>query len=173
MTRNVTLRRDSARALPPRVFSHSPGILAQGTHAHYFLELDLKSGVTPEETVTCSASCVLRACPRVGESGERVRGGGLGAVAPGLVPADLASFQTVVGADGRSVPPASSAPRDWADTGTRPSAPCGTSSPRPRPRSARSASFRPGARSDPEPPPPADLPSAPARRCGRRPAAQA
>jgi putative iron-dependent peroxidase len=81
------------------------GIFAQGTHAHYFLEFDVKSGVTPEDTVTEFRK--LRT-PDVSAGGVNlVMGFGAAlwsAVAPGLSPAELAPFQTVVGADGRSAP---------------------------------------------------------------------
>jgi putative iron-dependent peroxidase len=81
------------------------GIFAQGTHAHYFLEFDLKSGVTPQEAVTVFRN--LRT-PDVSAGGVNLviafGATAWGAVAPGLAPADLAPFQTVSGADGRSAP---------------------------------------------------------------------
>lgn len=30
------------------MITHQHGIFAQGTHAHYFLELDLRDGISPE-----------------------------------------------------------------------------------------------------------------------------
>ena len=38
------------------------GIFAQGTHAHHFLEFDLKPGVTAAEAVARSAGCVRPTC---------------------------------------------------------------------------------------------------------------
>ena len=81
------------------------GIFAQGTHAHYFLEFDFKSGVTPQETVTVFRNLRTREVSAGGVNLVIAFGAvAWGAVAPGLVPADLAPFQTVVGADGRSAP---------------------------------------------------------------------
>lgn len=76
------------------------GIFAQGTHAHYFLEFDLKSGATPMQTVTEFRK--LRT-PDVSAGGVNLlMAFGAAAwrpVAPGLSPDELAPFQTVVGAD--------------------------------------------------------------------------
>lgn len=81
------------------------GIFAQGTHAHYFVEFDFKSGVTPQETVTAFRK--LRT-PDVSAGGVNLvmafGAAAWSAVAPGLAPADLGSFPAVVGADGRSAP---------------------------------------------------------------------
>jgi hypothetical protein len=42
----------------PRPFSlRQFGIFAQGTHAHHFLELDLKSGVDPAHAVAAFRVC--------------------------------------------------------------------------------------------------------------------
>jgi putative iron-dependent peroxidase len=81
------------------------GIFAQGTHAHYFLEFDVKPGVTAPDVVTAFRG--LRN-PDVSAGGvnlvvafgsELWRG-----VAPSLAPSDLGPFQPVVGANGRSAP---------------------------------------------------------------------
>ena len=81
------------------------GIFAQGTHAHYFLEFDFKSGVTPVETV---AEFRKLRTPDVSAGGVNLvmafGAAAWRAVAPGLSPDELAPFQTVVGADGRSAP---------------------------------------------------------------------
>ena len=81
------------------------GIFAQGTHAHYFLEFDLKSGMAPAETV---AQFRKLRTPDVSAGGVNlVMAFGAAAwssVAPGLAPAELAPFQAVVGAGGRSAP---------------------------------------------------------------------
>ena len=81
------------------------GIFAQGTHAHHFLEFDLKPGVSAEEAV--SAFRGLRT--------PEVSAGGLNmvlafgavmwrAVAPTTAPADLAPFQPVMGRNGIGAP---------------------------------------------------------------------
>jgi hypothetical protein len=81
------------------------GIFAQGTHAHHFLEFDLKPGVTSAEAV--AAFRELRT-PDVSAGGVNIviafgaeawRG-----VAPSDAPADLAPFERVTGADGRNAP---------------------------------------------------------------------
>jgi putative iron-dependent peroxidase len=81
------------------------GIFAQGTHAHHFLEFDLKPEVTPERAV--SAFRELRT-PDVSAGGVNLVlafGAGLWhAVAPDMSPDDLAPFQPVIGKDGRGVP---------------------------------------------------------------------
>jgi putative iron-dependent peroxidase len=81
------------------------GIFAQGTHAHYFLEFDLKPEVPPAETVSVFRN--LRS-PDVSAGGVNLviafGAAAWGSVAPGWAPADLAPFQTVVGIEGRSVP---------------------------------------------------------------------
>jgi len=81
------------------------GIFAQGTHAHHFLELDLKPGVTADGAV--SAFCRL-ATPDVAAGGVNVVVA-FGAetwrsVAPDAAPADLAPFAPVTGRDGRTAP---------------------------------------------------------------------
>jgi deferrochelatase/peroxidase EfeB len=81
------------------------GIFAQGTHAHHFLEFDLKPGVTPAQAV--SAFRQLRT-PDVSAGGVNLVlafGARLWqAVAPDMSPPDLASFQPLIGKDGRGAP---------------------------------------------------------------------
>ena len=81
------------------------GIFAQGTHAHHFLEFDLKPGVTPAQAV--SAFRELRT-PDVSAGGVNLVlafGASLWqAVAPDSSPPDLASFEPVIGKDGRGAP---------------------------------------------------------------------
>ena len=81
------------------------GIFAQGTPAHHFLEFDLKPGVMPEQAV--SAFRELRT-PDVSAGGANLVlafGARLWqAVAPDMCPHDLASFQPVIGKDGRGAP---------------------------------------------------------------------
>jgi porphyrinogen peroxidase len=76
------------------------GIFAQGTHAHHFLEFDLRDGVTPTEAV--SSFRRLRT-PDVSAGGVNlVLGIGAAAwreVAPDDAPASLAPFTEVVGPD--------------------------------------------------------------------------
>jgi porphyrinogen peroxidase len=102
----ATMLRIRLAAMVPEQFIFPQfGIVAQGTHAHYFLEFDFKRGVTLPETVTAfrrlrtpdvSAGGV-NLVMAFGESAWR-------AVAPMLTPADLGRFQAVVGTDGRSAP---------------------------------------------------------------------
>ena len=81
------------------------GIFAQGTHAHHFLEFDLKPGVTQAQAV--SAFRELRT-PDVSAGGVNLVlafGARLWqAVAPDSCPPDLASFEPVIGKDGRGAP---------------------------------------------------------------------
>jgi porphyrinogen peroxidase len=81
------------------------GIFAQGTHAHHFLEFDLKPGVTPTQAVAAFRG--LRT-PDVSTGGVNLviafgadawRG-----VAASAAPADLDPFQPVTGGDGRIAP---------------------------------------------------------------------
>jgi putative iron-dependent peroxidase len=83
------------------------GIFAQGTHAHHFLEFDLKPGVTPDQAV--AAFRRLRT-PDVSAGGVNLvvafgadlwRG-----VAPSQTPRDLGPFEQVSGSDGRHAPAA-------------------------------------------------------------------
>jgi putative iron-dependent peroxidase len=81
------------------------GIFAQGTHAHHFLEFDLKPGVTPEHAV--AAFRELRT-PDVSAGGVNLVLA-LGAetwraVAPDGVPTSLASFEEVRGNGGHTAP---------------------------------------------------------------------
>jgi putative iron-dependent peroxidase len=80
------------------------GIFAQGTHAHHFLEFDLKPGVTAAQAVESFRG--LRT-PDVSAGGVNlVIAFGAGVwreVAPSAAPADLARFEPVAG-DGRSAP---------------------------------------------------------------------
>lgn len=81
------------------------GIFAQGTHAHHFLEFDLKPGVSPDQAVAVFRR--LRT-PDVSSGGVNlVVAFGADAwrrVAPSMAPADLASFEPITGNDGRSAP---------------------------------------------------------------------
>jgi putative iron-dependent peroxidase len=81
------------------------GIFAQGTHAHHFLEFDLRPGVTAAEAV--GAFRRLRT-PDVSAGGVNlVIAFGADAwreVAPRAAPADLAGFTPIAGADGHRVP---------------------------------------------------------------------
>lgn len=81
------------------------GIFAQGTHAHHFLEFDLKQDATPKRAV--SAFRELRT--------PDVSAGGVNLVlafgpdmwrtaAPAMAPAELAPFEAVTGRDGHRVP---------------------------------------------------------------------
>ena len=81
------------------------GIFAQGTHAHHFLEFDLKPGVTPRDAV---AAFRLLRTPDVSAGGVNLvvafgsdiwRG-----VAPSMAPDDLAPFQPIDGRDDRRAP---------------------------------------------------------------------
>jgi porphyrinogen peroxidase len=83
------------------------GIFAQGTHAHTFLEFDLKAGVDPALAV--AAFRRLRT-PDVSAGGINLVAG-FGAelwrsVAPSGAPADLAAFETIRGRDGHTAPAA-------------------------------------------------------------------
>ena len=81
------------------------GIFAQGTHAHHFLEFDLKPGVTPRDAV---AAFRLLRTPDVSAGGVNlVVAFGSDAwrdVAPSMAPDDLAPFQPIDGKDGRRAP---------------------------------------------------------------------
>ena len=81
------------------------GIFAQGTHAHHFLEFDLKPGVTPRDAVAAfrllrtpdvSAGGVI---PVVAFGSDIWRG-----VAPSMAPDDLAPFRIYDGRDDRRAP---------------------------------------------------------------------
>ncbi len=81
------------------------GIFAQGTHAHRFLEFDLKPGVDAAEAV--SAFRRLRT-PEVSAGGVNLVAG-FGAelwrsVLPSGAPADLAPFESITGRDGHTAP---------------------------------------------------------------------
>jgi putative iron-dependent peroxidase len=81
------------------------GIFAQGTHAHHFLEFDLKPGVTPSRAV--SAFRELRT-PDVSAGGVNLvlafGAEAWRAVAPDGVPTGLASFEQVTGSGGHGAP---------------------------------------------------------------------
>jgi putative iron-dependent peroxidase len=81
------------------------GIFAQGTHAHHFLEFDLKPGVSAAAAV--SAFRELRT-PDVSAGGVNLvlaLGADIWrAVAPNESPDELAPFQPVSGRDGKGVP---------------------------------------------------------------------
>ena len=82
-----------------------PGIFAQGTDAHHFLEFDLLPGVHPSDAV---ASFRRLRAPEVSAGGVNIviafRGDAWREVAPNGVPGFLADFRTVEGVDGRRVP---------------------------------------------------------------------
>jgi porphyrinogen peroxidase len=81
------------------------GIFAQGTHAHHFLEFDLRDGVSPTQAV---ASFRRLRTPDVSAGGVNlVIAFGADAwreVAPHAVPASLADFRAIEGPGGRGVP---------------------------------------------------------------------
>ena len=81
------------------------GIFAQGTHSHYFLELDIRPGISAPEALLSLRR--LRA-PDVSAGGVNfviAFGADLWrALAPGQSPADLKPFAEIHGADGHSAP---------------------------------------------------------------------
>jgi putative iron-dependent peroxidase len=81
------------------------GIFAQGTHAHRFLEFDLKPGVTADQAL--AAFRELRA-PDVSAGGVNLvlaLGADLWrAVAPSIAPEDLGPFEPIAGRDGNHAP---------------------------------------------------------------------
>ncbi len=81
------------------------GIFAQGTHAHYFLELDLQVGVPAEKALASFRH--LRA-PGVSAGGVNfVIAFGADfwrTIAPQQTPADLLPFQEILGENGKRVP---------------------------------------------------------------------
>jgi putative iron-dependent peroxidase len=81
------------------------GIFAQGTHAHRFLEFDLKPGITANQAL--AAFRELRA-PDVSAGGVNlVLGFGAALwrdVAPTTAPADLGPFEAILGRDGQCAP---------------------------------------------------------------------
>ena len=92
-------------AEPPQFVLPQFGIFAQGTHAHHFLEFDLKPGVDAAQAV--AAFRRLRT-PDVSAGGVNLVAG-FGAalwrsVAPSTAPADLGPFQTINGRDGHMAP---------------------------------------------------------------------
>jgi putative iron-dependent peroxidase len=83
------------------------GIFAQGTHAHHFLEFDVKPGIDPHQAV--AAFRRLRT-PDVSSGGVNLVAA-FGAdtwreVAPAMAPEDLAPFEQVTGLDGHTAPAA-------------------------------------------------------------------
>jgi len=83
------------------------GIFAQGTHAHHFLEFDLKPGVSPHDAV--AAFRRLRT-PDVSAGGVNIviafGADAWRSVAPSMAPSDLGPFEPIEGLDGRQVPAA-------------------------------------------------------------------
>ena len=81
------------------------GIFAQGTHAHYFLELDLRTGIAAEQAL---ASIRRLRAPDVSAGGVNfVLAFGPDfwrAICADLVPAGLAQFSEIRGAGGKYVP---------------------------------------------------------------------
>lgn len=81
------------------------GIFAQGTHAHYFLELDLREGIAPQQAL---ASFRRLRAPDVSAGGVNfVIAFGPDfwrAIAPGQVPAGLAPFTEIRGLNGKLAP---------------------------------------------------------------------
>jgi len=81
------------------------GIFAQGTHAHYFLEFDIRAGVSPEELVKSfrrlrspdvssgGVNFVLAFGPKVWRE-----------ISPASVPESLSDFKDIVGTGGHSAP---------------------------------------------------------------------
>jgi hypothetical protein len=97
--------------VPQRFTLPQFGIFAQGTHAHHFLEFDLKPGVTAAEAV--GAFRRLRT-PDVSAGGVNlVIAFGADAwreVAPWAAPADLARFTPSPAPTGIACPPPSTTP---------------------------------------------------------------
>ncbi len=96
----------SEGAVAPRRFTLPQfGIFAQGTHAHHFLEFDLKPGVTPSGAV--AAFRPLRT-PDVSAGGVNLvvafGSDTWRRVAPSMAPYDLGPFQPIEGKDGRRAP---------------------------------------------------------------------
>lgn len=81
------------------------GIFAQGTHAHYFLELDLRPGIPPQQAL---ASFRRLRAPDVSAGGVNfVIAFGADfwhAIAPDQAPADLAPFSEIRGLNGKHAP---------------------------------------------------------------------
>jgi porphyrinogen peroxidase len=81
------------------------GIFAQGTHAHYFLELDLREGVSPDQALPSFRR--LRA-PDVSAGGVNfVMAFGADfwrVIAPDQAPADLTRFTEIRGRNGKHAP---------------------------------------------------------------------
>ncbi|MEO8457410.1 MAG: Dyp-type peroxidase [Chloroflexota bacterium] len=81
------------------------GIFAQGTHAHHYLEFDLRPGVSVEQAI--AAFRRLRA-PEVASGGVNLviafRGELWREFAPGLAPASTEQFRAIAGADGHNAP---------------------------------------------------------------------
>jgi putative iron-dependent peroxidase len=81
------------------------GIFAQGTHSHYFLELDLREGCSPDRAL---ASLRLLGAPEVSAGGVNfviAFGADLWrAIAPGEAPPDLGSFHEIRGRSGKHAP---------------------------------------------------------------------
>ena len=101
----VSVREQRDRSEPAPFILPQFGIFAQGTHAHRFLEFDLKPGITPDQVV--AAFRELRT-PDVSAGGVNLVlafGADLWrAVAPSAAPTDLAPFEAVVGRDGHDAP---------------------------------------------------------------------
>jgi acyl-CoA synthetase (AMP-forming)/AMP-acid ligase II len=89
-------------------------IFAQGTHAHHFLEFDLRAGVSPVEAV---ASLRRLRAPQVAAGGINLVvafGSPLwSAVAPAMTPPSLTPFTAVTGTGGRVAPAAQHAAWLW------------------------------------------------------------
>lgn len=81
------------------------GIFAQGTHAHHFLEFDLREGIAPHEAV---ASFRRLRAPEVSAGGVNVviafGADAWREVAPHAAPPSLTDFRAIEGPDGRGVP---------------------------------------------------------------------
>ena len=98
-------KRESDAGESPRFTLPQFGIFAQGTHAHHFLEFDLRPGVTPAAAVSVFRG--LRT-PDVSAGGVNlVLAFGADAwrsVAPDMAPEDLAPFAPVTGPEGHAAP---------------------------------------------------------------------
>src|SRR3954468_8568594 len=83
------------------------GIFAQGTHAHHFLEFDLRRGVSANDAIDSFRR--LRT-PDVSAGGVKLGvafgGAAWREVAPWAAPADLEDFREITGPDGRQAPAA-------------------------------------------------------------------
>ena len=97
--------RSEGSVVPRRFTLPQFGIFAQGTHAHHFLEFDLKPGITP--SVALGAFRLLRT-PDVSAGGVNLvvafGSDAWRSVAPSMAPDDLSPFEPVDGRGERRAP---------------------------------------------------------------------